>query len=267
PPPPRSDGRALRASPGRADEGPPGEAALRMTSAPTVVGGPRTLTTVATPVSFAVPAAPPAARPSLPGLVAAAAARASHAAAVGAPGLAPLTYGRLHAYLGEAVGALRALGVGRGERVALVLPPGPEAAVAFLAITAGATCAPLNPAYRAKEFEFFLSDLRAKVLVIQAGLESAARDAARALGIACLELVPAETEPAGLFTLGGARKALASPAEFAGAGDVALLLHTSGTTARPKLVPLTHANLCAAAENVRTAVRLTPADRCLNVMP
>lgn len=225
------------------------------------------MTTVANPVSFAAPAAPPAPGPSLPGLVAGAAARTPHAAAIVAPGRSPLTYGRLHAFLGEAVGALRALGVGRGDRVALVMPPGPEAAVAFLAVTAGATCAPLNPAYRAKEFEFYLSDLRAKVLVIQAGLESAARDAARALGIPCVELVPAETESAGLFSLGGARKAPASPAEFAGAGDVALLLHTSGTTARPKLVPLTHANLCAAAESIRAAVRLTPADRCLNVMP
>ncbi len=54
-----------------------------------------------------------------------------------------------------------------------------------------------------------------------------------------------------------------SPAE----SNEALVLHTSGTTARPKLVPLTHANLCASARNVSRALVLSPKDRCLNVMP
>ena len=54
---------------------------------------------------------------------------------------------------------------------------------------------------------------------------------------------------------------------LAQAEDVALLLHTSGTTSRPKLVPLTQQNLCVSAANIRTALQLTAADRCLNIMP
>jgi acyl-CoA synthetase (AMP-forming)/AMP-acid ligase II len=46
-----------------------------------------------------------------------------------------------------------------------------------------------------------------------------------------------------------------------------LLLHTSGTTSRPKLVPLLHRNLCASAFNIGRTLRLSPDDCCLNVMP
>jgi len=53
----------------------------------------------------------------------------------------------------------------------------------------------------------------------------------------------------------------------AGAGDIALVLHTSGTTSRPKIVPLTGANIAASAKNIRETLTLTPADRCLNIMP
>jgi acyl-CoA synthetase (AMP-forming)/AMP-acid ligase II/aryl carrier-like protein len=48
---------------------------------------------------------------------------------------------------------------------------------------------------------------------------------------------------------------------------VALVLHTSGTTSRPKLVPLTQANLCASAHHIRATLALSATDRCLNLMP
>ena len=67
------------------------------------------------------------------------------------------------------------MGIGRNDRVAIVLPNGPEMAAAFIAIACGATTAPLNPAYRAEEFDFYLSDLNAKALVILDGMESPAR--------------------------------------------------------------------------------------------
>ena len=86
-----------------------------------------------------------------------------------------------------------------------------------------------------------------------------------------LELVTDESSPAGLFEIAPAEgMALAPPASsggLAGADDVALVLHTSGTTSRPKIVPLTHRNVCASARNIRKTLALTPADRCLNVMP
>jgi len=187
--------------------------------------------------------------------------------ALAAPGRPPLSYGRLAQFIGETAEALRGLGVGRGQRVALALPNGPEAASAFVAIASCAVCAPLNPAYTESEFDFYLSDLGAAALVVPSGAESAATVAARARGIAIIELSVAADQEAGVFRLAGAGDGASVPWEPPEPGDAALVLHTSGTTSRPKLVPLTHANLCASAVNICAALDLSPSDCCLNVMP
>ncbi len=161
--------------------------------------------------------------------------------------------------------ALNRLGVGRRDRVAIVLPQGPELALAFLAVASCATAAPLNPAYLEPEFRFYLGDIQARALIVPQGGASAARAAATALGIQVVELAPGSF-PGGLglpveALPPGPEPGAASP------GDVALVLHTSGTTSRPKMVPLTHANLCASARNVLGTLALQPSDRCLCVMP
>ena len=97
------------------------------------------------------------------------------ASAIGAPERSTLTHGELRLLCTRTVQSLNAMGIGRNDRVAMVLPNGPEMAAAFIAIACGATTAPLNPAYRAEEFEFYLSDLNAKALVILEGMESPAR--------------------------------------------------------------------------------------------
>ena len=89
------------------------------------------------------------------------------AVAIAAHGAPPLTYARLRALIDSAVASLNRLGVGRGDRVGIVLPNGPEMATAFLAVASAATSAPLNPAYRQDEFEFYLSDLNAKALIVE----------------------------------------------------------------------------------------------------
>jgi amino acid adenylation domain-containing protein len=190
------------------------------------------------------------------------------AVAIVAPGRPPLTYAGLYAQARDTVKALNAMGVARTDRVAMVIPNGPEMAVAFLAVASGATAAPLNPAYTADEFGFYLADLRAGALLIQAGLDSPARAVAQTRRIPVIELSPTPDAAAGLFSLTTSGGTLpASDGGFSGPDDVALLLHTSGTTARPKIVPLTHANLCTSARNIRAAFELAPDDRCLNVMP
>jgi acyl-CoA synthetase (AMP-forming)/AMP-acid ligase II/acyl carrier protein len=189
------------------------------------------------------------------------------ASAILAPGRGPLSYAGLAALVDSTCAALRGRGIGRGHRVAVVLPNGPEAAIAFLAVSSCATCAPLNPGYRAPEFEFYLSDLRADTLIVPAGSGSPAADVARRRGIAALELQPQEERPGGTFLLSGVGSAEARAAEPVSAEDMALVLHTSGTTARPKIVPLSHRNLCVSAGNVARSLGLGPGDRCLNVMP
>jgi acyl-CoA synthetase (AMP-forming)/AMP-acid ligase II/acyl carrier protein len=162
---------------------------------------------------------------------------------------------------------LNAFGIGRGDRVAIVLPNGPEMAVAFLGVSAGAVSAPLNPAYTAEEFAFYLADLHAKALIAQRGIDSPARAAAKDRGIPVIELSPVHDDAAGMFTLNGDTLIGHDRATLAQTEDVALVLHTSGTTSRPKIVPLTHANLTASAVNVARSLSLSPVDCCLNVMP
>ena len=193
---------------------------------------------------------------------------AGGATAFSAPDRPDLTYDGLRRHVEATVAALNARGIGRNDRVAIVLPNGPEMASAFVAIAAGATTAPLNPAYRQPEFEFYLEDLGAKALVVAEGDDTPARAAAAALGVPAMEIRAEPGSPAGTFSFVGEPEA--EPAErggMAGPDDVALVLHTSGTTSRPKIVPLLHRNVCATAENIRTTLRLEAADRCLNVMP
>jgi oxalate---CoA ligase len=188
------------------------------------------------------------------------------APAICAPGRPDLTYAALREQVAATVMALNALGVGRDDAVAIVLPNGPEMAAAFVAIAAGATTAPLNPGYTADEFAFYLQDLAARLLVVEAGSSSPAVAVARKLGIPLAELVVPAGAPAGQFELRGAPGKAAHPGP-AVAGDIALVLHTSGTTSRPKIVPLTHANICASAAHIAASLALTPADCCLQVMP
>ena len=209
----------------------------------------------------------PARRERVYDLIEARAASTPAAIAIATPGRAPLTYGRLLARGDAARATLNVLGLGRHDRVALVLSDSPEAAVAFLAVTAAATCAPLNPAYQAAEFDFYLSDLHAKAVIVLPGVDSPARAAARARGIPVIELSPGQDEPAGVFTLAGDTQLPATQRELAMPDDVALVLHTSGTTARPKIVPLTGRNLCASARHIGATLALNANDRCLNVMP
>ena len=89
-----------------------------------------------------------------------------------------LTFAQMRLQVEHLTGQLNAVGVARGERVALVTPNGPEAALTFLAATACATAAPLNPAYREDEFRFYMDDLNAKVLITLPGDAEAAHAAA-----------------------------------------------------------------------------------------
>lgn len=187
-----------------------------------------------------------------------------------APDRSPLTYGQLLDHVQQTVHTLNKMGIGRNDRVAVVLPNGPDIASAFVSIASGATCAPLNPGYRAAEYRFYLSDLKAKALVVLDGMASPAVEVAEQLDIPVIRLVP--TAEAGVFRLENEQlQSESRPTEMASGmaqpADIALVLHTSGTTSRPKIVPLSHQNITASAKNIRTTLQLTPADRCLNIMP
>jgi oxalate---CoA ligase len=188
-----------------------------------------------------------------------------------AAGREPLTYEGLARLVAEVRRFLRGRDIEATDRVAISLPDGPDAAAAFVALACSCAVAPLNPAYRPQELEFYFSDLKARAVVVPAGGSTSAAEVARSLGIDVLEWI-AESEPhAGPLRSRGTDTALnrrsALDGDDIGPEQAALLLHTSGTTSRPKLVPLSHRNLCISAANISCTLRLTAADRCLNVMP
>ncbi|MFJ2868433.1 AMP-binding protein [Kitasatospora sp. NPDC087314] len=203
-------------------------------------------------------------------LIADQAAARPDAVALLAPDRSPLGY-RALAYRIEEIGrALNSFGIGRRHRVAIVLRNGPDLATAFLGTASYAQSAPLNPAYQRREFAFYLDDMRADALLVERGDDSPAVEVARERGLRVIELSSEPGTPAGEFTLdcadlGGPLRAVEGGPS--GTDETALILHTSGTTDRPKLVPLTHANLCVAARNTGAAFDLGEGDRCLNVMP
>ena len=194
---------------------------------------------------------------------------ADDAPAILAPDRPPLDHGALRRQAATLVETLNRAGIGTGERIAIVLPNGPEMASCFLCLAGGFATAPLNPAYREDEYEFYLGDLKPRALVLAAGEDGPARTVAARRGVPVLELAWVAGRPAGSFDLSGlpATAGRADRTGPAAADDVALILHTSGTTSRPKMVPLTGANLAASARHIGATLALSPADRCLNIMP
>jgi acyl-CoA synthetase (AMP-forming)/AMP-acid ligase II len=195
---------------------------------------------------------------------------ADDAPALSAPDGVPLSYRALRALVADTARTLGARGIGPGDRVAIVLPNGPEMAAAFLGIGAAAAAAPLNPGYRAEEFSFYLTDLKARLLVTGSDTDTPAVAVANQLEIPVARLAARPERGAGSFDLelpDHAPGPIPVSSRAATADDTALVLHTSGTTSRPKIVPLAHANLCASAANVRNALALSASDLGLVIMP
>lgn len=192
---------------------------------------------------------------------------ADDAVALAAPGRPSLSYAALRGLVADTMAALNAGGIGRNDRVAIVLPNGPEMASCFIACASAVTSAPLNPAYRVDEFEFYLNDLQASALIVEQGSISPAVEAASKLGVRVIELQVADGAPAGLFTLADLPVASCDHGGPAQPEDVAMVLHTSGTTSRPKRVPLSVANLCASARHIAATLQFSASDVGLNIMP
>lgn len=174
----------------------------------------------------------------------------------------PLTYGAADDLAGRIVDYFATNGLHAGSRIALVLPNGPEMASCFVALASRMAVAPLNIAYTAPELEKSFGDLRIDAVVTTE--MSVAAKVGVALDLATYILIPA-AGTVGDFTL--ARIAGGRDAAPARSDAIALLLHTSGTTSRPKTVPLTHGNIVRSARNIARTLCLDSRDVCLNVMP
>jgi acyl-CoA synthetase (AMP-forming)/AMP-acid ligase II len=173
-----------------------------------------------------------------------------------------LSYSELTAQVDALSTELRRLGLGKGDRIAMALPNGLEVVSCFLAASTVGTAAPLNPAYTRDEFRFYLEDTDARALIVpvNGGEEAIAAAAADTL------IVETELDNDGRVRLTASGNTITKQPRN-GAEDIALILHTSGTTSRPKRAPLSHANLMTSARNVAVTYQLTPEDVSLCVMP
>jgi oxalate---CoA ligase len=176
-----------------------------------------------------------------------------------------LTYAELGGLVNSLTRALRDFGLREGDRIAIALPNGLEVIATFLAASTVGTAAPLNPAYTVDEFKFYLEDTQARALIVPSGGAQEARTAALETNVAIIECVTGEGGDVQLSMNGQLSRTREELA--AGSKDVALILHTSGTTSRPKRVPLAHANLLTSAQNVANTYQLTAEDVSLCVMP
>jgi acyl-CoA synthetase (AMP-forming)/AMP-acid ligase II len=175
-----------------------------------------------------------------------------------------VTYSQLATQVESLSKALNTLGLGKGDRIAIALPNGLEMIASFLAASSVGTAAPLNPAYTRDEFSFYLEDTSARALIVPPGGAIEAR-AAAGEKIPIIE-ASADTQGAISFTPSQNSRPARSR-ETPNADDIALILHTSGTTSRPKRVPLSHRNLMISARNVANTYALTSEDVSLCVMP
>jgi oxalate---CoA ligase len=177
-----------------------------------------------------------------------------------------LTHDTLASLVTELAGRLRSAGVERGDRIAIVLPNGPEIVLCLFAIALlGAVAGPLNPDYTEAEYRFYLGDLAPRFVIAGSEAPAALRAGAGELPVIEATMGRADARPA--LLLNGRELAPAKSFERGGPDDPALLLHTSGTTSRPKQVPLLQRNLTAQAASIATHYALGERDVSFCAMP
>ena len=188
--------------------------------------------------------------------------KGSHPAIVSPDG-PTLTYDDLRKQIAKLMDQLTGFGIQRTDRVGIVLPNGVEVIMAFLAVSGVATAAPLNAAYKPDEFEFYLDDTSARAVITGPGANQEAVDAAPPGAMH----ITVTMDGNGNVDFTGPPADAFSPAVEASPNDVALVLHTSGTTSRPKRVPLTHNNVTTSLRNVAATYNLGENDVALCIMP
>lgn len=184
-----------------------------------------------------------------------------------APGRPALNYGELGDRTQHLVRTLRELGIAPADRIGVALPRGADSALALIAVASACACIPINPDLTSDELQRYFSELKLTALVTRADMNSPSRDVAKTLDIAVIDFVPGPEDDLGGCEFVGPT---IGPANASGAsrGDHdAFILLTSGTAARPKMVPLTHRNVCLSACNAGRVLSLTSHDRLLNVLP
>ena len=174
-----------------------------------------------------------------------------------------IKYSELKKHVYDISGQLCKKGILNSDRAAIVLPNGPEMATTFLAVSSYMSAAPLNPSYKPSEYEFYLKDLMPRIVIVEKDSINPVVEAAKKLGIEVCEIKKIDGAPTGIFNLHDE----SSSFQLSKESHEALVLHTSGTTSRPKVVPLTNKNIYSSAINISNSLKLSSEDHCYNIMP
>ncbi|MEM6460920.1 MAG: AMP-binding protein [Pseudomonadota bacterium] len=189
--------------------------------------------------------------------------------ALDSPGREACSHLQLAKCVEGTIGKLIDIGIGPGDAVAIAMPNGPEMAILFLAVSTIACAAPLNPAYREAELAFYLGDMDAKLLICPKDGFETAKSVANSRGMLVAEVELGRDASCASLNIDLPVGKMDTYRSYHAnqPGDVALLLHTSGTTAKPKLVGLTRANIEASIRNIIATLDLSPADKGLSILP
>ena len=173
-----------------------------------------------------------------------------------------LTYANILNQINRINNQLQNVGVAPGDRVAMILPNAIETVICFISAASVGTAAPLNPGYKRDELEFYLDDTDAKVVIVPEDFDHSN-----------LDFLSSDVKVATVLVTDQGEVSLkdiddtSSSGNYASSDDVALVLHTSGTTSRPKRVPLKHSNLLSSISNIADTYNLNNSDVSLCVMP
>ncbi len=175
-----------------------------------------------------------------------------------------VSYKALAEQIERASGQLRAAGLRPGDCVAIVLPNSLEFLVVFLALThARLVAVLLNPADKPDEIRFFVEDAQARA-VVTAGANSNVKEAVAGLG---LPMWQPTVDRSGVVQIPELPTVSHTSLDAPNPDDIALFAYTSGTTGRPKCVPLSHGNVLWSSRNIAAQYDLTSADCSLVVLP
>lgn len=162
-------------------------------------------------------------------------------------------------------GGLASLGVGCGDRIALLLANSAEFVIALLGIIRlGAIAVPLNVREGPRELAFVLSDCGARVLVHDASLASNLPPPGKTPALAHRVAVG---QPSRCISFDDMLRAPRHGSVLIGEEGVAAILYTSGTTGRPKGAMITHIGLVHAAMIYEACMGLTTMDRSVATVP
>ena len=176
------------------------------------------------------------------------------------------SFGQLATQLDHFANALRSAGFGCDSRVAIALKDSPQAALTIVSVSCSAVAVPLDPNLTPVEIDARLRLLGLDAVIVLADEDSPVRDSAEMHGIAVIEAAPISERGLGV-SLVARERGLLSPTSKPELRAPAFILQSSGTTAEPKLVPYSHANMLAAAARVKGWFNLNENDRCLSLTP